>query len=407
MKRSTKNPHGIAALALLTMVASALSTSTASADDPGRDEPVTPGDAIAIDARTYAAETGVSHEVATRRMHQQAQFGIGIESLAQEYAETFAGAWVKRGDPLEGVILFVGQPPAGVGSRSEFRDINVEVRGGAYVSREQLARQSRDVHRELLANGYSEVATSFDAQTGLVHIDVVAPPDQEALSDSERRRRLPDGAKRSNVRTYFVPGSHFGVDHTYGGARLEAPGSETLSCTTAFSVTKNGATGVLTAGHCVDDLDYNESNGNEYRMSFESYHEGIYGDYQWHTTSHSEYPEFYSDYSTRRTYKSDATSYEGAYICRFGHKTGYKCDYVYRVWITKSWTSHSGSHTSYYMVAMTKRQADKGDSGGPWFNGGNGYGVHHGPASVGGVTRDAYSEITYADNGLGVFTILG
>lgn len=57
---------------------------------------------------------------------------------------------------------------------------------------------------------------------------------------------------------------------------------------------------------------------------------------------------------------------------------------------------------------MHNREADSGDSGGPWFYGNTAYGIHSGYKSIWGFTRDVFTPVhTNLLFGLNIVLILG
>lgn len=357
--------------------------------------------ALESDATLLAQDLDISIAEAADYLEQQQRFLRGVPDVQLSHPATFAGSWVEWTPSFRGVILFTdGAKSAEAEHAARFAGVDVEFRDGGQRSWTELQEQAETVHADLLREGYSDVTTSVRPAEGRVLADV--------LQSDRGQADLPPSARASNVTVSLGDRAAPGPDSIYGGARLEKAGSTQLACTAGFTVVKSGQTGVLTAGHCADVLDIKLPSGNEIRMTLKQDYQGYYGDYQWHITSLAEQPQFYSDHGFLRDYQGDIVASQGSYACKFGHKTGRTCDYVYAVWVSKTWTDpNTGySHTARRMVALNSRRADKGDSGGPWYNGTKGYGIHHGPGTVDGVTRDLYSELRGATSALGVQTLL-
>lgn len=179
-----------------------------------------------------------------------------------------------------------------------------------------------------------------------------------------------------------------------GGGRLEAVGGGDLACTAGFAVSAPSR-GLLTASHCANSLTHeNESGDPEVATTHKGDHEGEWGDFQWYTTGEWESDDFYYDVGFRRDAAVVGAPVEGQTLCRFGHKTGKQCDEVYKLNQSKGVLEH--------LTAMHNREADAGDSGGPWFYGTTIYGIHHGGQWIWFKHRDLFSPLIYADDALGV-----
>ncbi|MBW3606415.1 MAG: S1 family peptidase [Actinobacteria bacterium] len=54
------------------------------------------------------------------------------------------------------------------------------------------------------------------------------------------------------------------------------------------------------------------------------------------------------------------------------------------------------------LAAMHNDNAEKGDSGGPWFWGNSAIGIHQGAKTIWSKSRDVFSQARYLDDALGV-----
>ena len=164
--------------------------------------------------------------------------------------------------------------------------------------------------------------------------------------------------------------------HTYGGGQLRDDGAD--ECTSGFTVRKNGTSvdGVLTAAHCSGLNQYREPTGLVYSMSYQAAANPGWGDVEWHTTTHTEYDDFY--YSKLHNSRIDVTgmlqSWQfdyGDIVCAFGRVSGAMgCDTINGLW-------YSGSGYSY-LVSTTPCGTVPGDSGGPRYLNGTAIGIGRG-----------------------------
>ena len=149
-------------------------------------------------------------------------------------------------------------------------------------------------------------------------------------------------------------------------------------CTSGFTVRKNGTSvdGVLTAAHCSGLNQYREPTGLVYSMSYQAAANPGWGDVEWHTTTHTEYDDFY--YSKLHNSRIDVTgmlqSWQfdyGDIVCAFGRVSGAMgCDTINGLW-------YSGSGYSY-LVSTTPCGTVPGDSGGPRYLNGTAIGIGRG-----------------------------
>lgn len=61
-------------------------------------------------------------------------------------------------------------------------------------------------------------------------------------------------------------------------------------------------------------------------------------------------------------------------MCHFGWGNGRSCDTVHDVTVSKGVLAN--------LIATENHRTTNGNSGGPWFNGTNGYGIHHGYKTI-------------------------
>lgn len=162
-----------------------------------------------------------------------------------------------------------------------------------------------------------------------------------------------------------------------------------------FAVTTGWVTGLVTAGHCSDDgdLDYHAPDDTEYEMTYIYGRDDDSGDFAWYTTGEVEDNRIYSNHNTRRTITSSEWDFDalhvGQVVCRYGRATGHHCDTVYSL------------DENNNEVLMTNREADGGDSGGPWFYGARAFGVHEGRKWWFG-NRDKWSSVALLEDSISV-----
>ena len=188
--------------------------------------------------------------------------------------------------------------------------------------------------------------------------------------------------------------------HTFGGRKIRSDRSQ---CTTAFSVVSStGRTGIATAAHCTGMNRYDAvSPEADYSTFFQEQHRGVYGDMEWHATTHLDIPEYYAAPTTRWPVRSVANSIsKGQWVCVYSRMQGIrKCSTVYKTSVS---VKYDGLPRMDRLVAMSTRTAIPGDSGGPWSYYDKAFGIVSGGMVIDGVWRDIWSRVSYLSPALGV-----
>jgi hypothetical protein len=376
--------------------ASDLPIRVASPPDEGNPDSLAVSDAEArdTDARSYAADNGVSLAVARARLIEQRSLDAALDRLGQQFPTRFAGGWIEHSPAFRAVARFKGAVPSGAaGVAGE----NVVLRTGAARSLAELESQTGQVFKDIADTYAATSATTFDVKTGGVEVGIES--DDPDASDAQLRSRLPVSARAANVQVAFSDAPVATSQNTYGGGDLG-------SCTSGFTVFRvsNGEEGVLAAGHCPNDLTYypapdRSSFEDPFDLDWIDGHRGPYGDVQWHTTDHDDIAEFYYGTSSRRHVHGYISSFHnGDYVCHYGRVGGYDCSNVHDTSVSK--TDEDGFRLERLVTVDDSITLD-GDSGGPWFNGTDAAGIHHGLSRFGlGPWRSTFSQIVYVDNAL-------
>lgn len=367
-----------------------------STDGPPAD--VTPEQAADADAAQYAAEHQLPLARARTALARAAGLSDALAELEHAYPESFAGGWIEHDPDVRAEARFAGEVPAGAAGMVSDVAPAISLRGGAPRSVAALEQAADEVHRSLQAPGRT-VATTYDIRTDRIELSVSRRPEEAGVPDDVLRSRLPARARAADVDVRLLSVPAGGGHHTRGGA--VTPGDAGGYCTTGFTVTGGGAYGFNTAGHCANSRDYQEpETGLRYNAPYVTGHRGDWGDFQWHTTGHNEYAQFYvSNTGYRDVFGADTSLYTGDYVCKYGRRAGYDCTYIYRtsVYVTFDGITHER------LVATRGDVVEPGDSGGPWFLSNNAMGVTSGWWQETSTTqRSTFSRIGYQDEALGL-----
>lgn len=352
--------------------------------------------ALKHDSEIYAAEFEVSAQEAMIRLSAQGEIASIIQLLRSRLGDDLGDAWIEH-KPYRLVIRVKESAPSSseiLGIVAESRALagrEVVVDRTATKSRSELEAEHRDVVQALMASG-RVFGSGVDARSGRIYVAV------DATDPADRMVPLPSVVRDHASVTFITDGSEITQsDHTYGGARTNATSGNGY-CTTGFTVLKGSTRGVVTAGHCENPRNYQQPDGLIFNLYYQSQHKSTYGDVQWHTSSHYVYPKFYA-YSTALRVVDDVFEFSGIFggqwLCRYGRKTGQQCDTV------QGWPYATSNGLN--LVGMDHREADGGDSGGPWFDVDVAAGIHSGGLTLWPFgTFDVWSRASFLPSALGV-----
>lgn len=276
----------------------------------------------------------------------------------------------------------------------------------ASADQTDIEAQIQDVVDQLTASGetYFTVATT-DGESIVVTLTSQSAEAQSLTKATRKahalRVRASVPVKVKTSRAQFKP--LFG--NAIGGGEY-ANGSGNLVCTGGFTVVKNGVRGILTAGHCINNISlYIHPTTNEaFDATHKAAHLGQWGDLGWFTTSGSELDNFYGG-PVNGTYDvaSVKTSFAvGDTLDWYGQTTGFHNDQDVKY--TSATAVTGGGFQISRLVCFSTTQGgavgDHGDSGGPVYKGSIAAGVITGFYPVGGQGRMCFSRAMYIDDAI-------
>jgi streptogrisin C len=178
-----------------------------------------------------------------------------------------------------------------------------------------------------------------------------------------------------------------------GGTALGLGTTSQLACTAGFTVrnARTAATGLITASHCPDDLNYESRR----ILTFEGHGDSAQLDEQWFSSTEAAQGEFISQKAgstlLRRKVTAVAAPFVGMSVCKYGTVTGNGCSTV----INGPTTTVNANGVTYgNLWQVQSYMTAEGDSGGPWFYGNTAYGIHYGNIPRDGADRSAFTSIT-------------
>ncbi|MEX2184553.1 MAG: hypothetical protein WEC14_08895 [Chloroflexota bacterium] len=273
--------------------------------------------------------------------------------------------------------------------------MKVTLESGAYTQ-EELEAQASQLEADLRASGYTDIATG---------VDLAAERVFGAVSSLEASSAFRAPSVLTSLHVPFdityVDGPVGAVEdaYTYGGRTLKNAAGAT--CTTGFSAKIFGTStdGFLTAGHCSQLTTYVDPSGGIHAANLKEEYEGNKGDFAYFDVPSSiSRPIYYTTNTASRVLFGVAANADidvGDWLCVYGRATN----------ATKCGTVHTTSISCNgigQLVLMNANLTTGGDSGGPWWTGNTGYGIHHGKCNPWGLGAwSAFSRLYLFDDSLG------
>jgi streptogrisin C len=347
--------------------------------------PVSDAAAEAIDAAQIAEQTGRPFEEVRAEQHRDVLFGQALATL--QNVDGFANAgkdatgpgyWVAFTEPVPADALApLGELAPDVRTTTD-APLTAEERTTAVTAAAQAVQA--ELGAESVEASMSEDGTTVTAAavlpdaSGDAAVDLAAAAQvggvEVALTDEDPSQEVLSG------------GTALGIGNT-----------QQLACTAGFTVrnARTGATGLITASHCPDNLNYE----SRQILTFEGHGDSGQLDEQWFSSSESVHNEFISQKAgstlIRRKATAVAAPFVGMNVCKYGTITAYGCSQV----INGPTTTVNANGVTYANLWQVDGYiTQEGDSGGPWYYGNTAYGIHYGDIPRGGADRSAFTSIT-------------
>lgn len=364
------NREGVGGLAKLVMWATALVAVPAVAQVATPLPMIqTEADAVAQDAAEYARRFQVPLSEAVRRLRAQQDSVLATDRLEAEFRDRLAGIAIEH-NPFRIVVRLTGDTP--VAPRAVLAGgtaMPVLFRTGAPATRAAVVAAITQYQAELRAALSKPPGLGFDPSTGELVV-LVAGSDADAFGPTMLRDQI---AEQTGVPVRIRSLDRPDIDLAEGGARVVgARDGRRYACTTGFVVTDGVRSGVVTAAHCPDALDYVEG-GTSQPLEFAGQWGWGFQDVQLHLGGEPLRPFFFAD--TAKTLLRPVTGTRplastrgGEWVCHRGERTGYSCATVELTDFAPAGDLCGGACLPRW-VAVSGPTCKAGDSGGPVFAG--------------------------------------
>ncbi|OQJ62454.1 hypothetical protein B5P24_05265 [Clavibacter tessellarius] len=363
--------------------------------------PLSDAAAEAIDAAHIAEQTGRPVEEVRAEQHRDVLFGQalatlqGVDGFANAGKDaTGPGYWVAFTEPVAAAALApLGELAPDVRTTTD-APLTAEERSTAVAAAAQAVQA--ELGAESVEASMSEDGTTVTAAAVLPDASASASASVDVTAAAQAGT---DRAEAAVAQAATVPVEVALTDEDpsqevlSGGTALGIGNTQQLACTAGFTVrnARTGATGLITASHCPDDLNYE----SRQILTFEGHGDSGQLDEQWFSSSESVHNEFISQKAgstlIRRKATAVAAPFVGMNVCKYGTVTAYGCSQV----INGPTTTVNANGVTYANLWQVDGYiTQEGDSGGPWFYGNTAYGIHYGNIPRGGADRSAFTSIT-------------
>lgn len=349
-------------------------------------------------AAAYAGDNGLTIAESELLFEQSRAFHKVLEQIRKIFPKQYSEAVFRVPGETYGYVAFKGDVP--LEAVQILKTLPFEIRGVddtplGEVERGKAASAGLAKFSQLFPSDTSHAGIEPRSNTLEITYQGSASnptPDVEKEVLSAARAVLPKTLSSSlSLSVSRVDEPVAGNEVLSGGTALGEGASGGLECTSAFTV-KNlfGGTGLLTAGHCVDFLNYERRN----ILRFEGTAEGRNLDAQWNSsTREGVWNRFiYSNSGGVQlaTVNRVEVNSVGDPVCHFGWSTGRGCKPVVATQQSDTVKGIQKDDLIYVDSWITQG----GDSGGPWYQGNGGKGVHSGYGYYKFKKRSSYTPLT-------------
>jgi hypothetical protein len=360
------------------MASTVHSTSAGAAEVP---DALTDHQALRADAEKFADILGISVDESMQRLEDQRAAASLLDRVAAMSGGRFAGAWIDQNPTWQVQVRLTDggrlHPIHELAADSGL-PIHVAYRPGPGA--EALAAKAGSLSAGWARGRRGVDGVGVDVRTG--GLLIVANP--SAAPSAALRGTLPPVDVPVRFERIATPES----PTSRGGVALD-------TCTAGFSVQNDaGVKGLAYAGHCTSSTRYATTpNGStSFTLTTRGSEWNANSDMKWASLgSHIPSANFYGSSATTPTTRSGTgTAYVGLGLCHRGKASGYTCGYVNSTAYAPSYSCNGSACNAVFVRVEGSALANlRGDSGGPWFSGGNAYGIHSGgtvgEVSAGGV----------------------
>ena len=343
----------------------------------------TPAEALAQDAAGYAKRYRLTIDEAIIRLRALQASAAVTDGIRKTYRDRLVGISIDHAPTLRIVVLLTGTTAvADTSIAVESMVLPLVFRTGASVTGDDVIRAMLQRGPELNALFPNSRGMGLDARSGELVI-LVRAADAARLDLGAMRRRaemLTGVGVRIDLADRAVENLSLA-----GGARIVGVSpvdGKRYACTTGFAVTDGTRTGIATAAHCPDAVEYQDPDGSRIALAFAGQWGARAQDVQINLGPSGQRPLFYADrrkgaLRSLAGVRSRLSTRAGEWLCHYGESSGYSCAEVELTQFAPPGVLCAGACAPTWVTVRTE-DCRRGDSGGPVFSGDIAFGITKG-----------------------------
>lgn len=379
-------------------------------------------DNLAIES--YINEFEVSGTEAEKRLKIMAQNDKIISKLNDEFGDTIASIFYDNGNDFKMVIRTAKKGD----HKKQVENLVNQISKEYGLKIEVIANHPRNFKsvQNIISNQGDRISKQYPSYQSIGY-----NPKEDAIylafyePNNQNQEQIKKQFKKLSGMDTIIEFLDNPIKHTsiIGGGGLEYSDTSQGACTVGFAGTMNGQVGFITATHCADDdfpINYTSISGQKYKLGKPITDKSVYHEVSFIPTPNTkitnEVYRYLDGKGVNQTYKTNMkitglgvlqardiyNGYHtgGLQLCHIGQRTGYSCGLVTQVNVggggcnaTLPGNDHKKCQPTFFMVEGKQHNINKGDSGGPYFDGsGKAYGL---ASAMGNLNSAIVTPITY------------
>ena len=325
------------------------------------------------DVEEYAKQFALDLTEAKNQLEQMSQLSRLNQSVADR--PDFGGLWVEH--LREGLCVHIATTSANASGAFDQQIAGAGIdRASVAVVIHSVKRTIVEIQAQITKLRSFATAAPFDLDIDLLlNAAVLSYSDRAAFDEwvTKTGATVPDDVAKRQVENISIPNANF-----WGGQWLSNSG-----CTSAFTIVNIfGIKGVLSAGHCGNSAESYQGVATPFiSEQFQGRRDVQYYSATGSLVAQNKFFDGTCGICVRSVSSVGAWSgtFNGQYLCHYGHATGYGCGTVYS---TTAAPGYVPTAEPFFLKihSDTSDLSQGGDSGGPWFVGNQAWGVHSGGA---------------------------
>lgn len=356
-------------------------------------------------AAEYAAEKGISATAAAAVIADQLAIQENLDAIEAAIPDSKDGG-ISIASSSTGAVLNVRLTPnasvedvSGIQAAADSAGVDVSIStsaGSTLDSRRSVIASHLDSWMDSIPSIEGVYADEASDQVVLMVTDRAAA--QAARDEPVRTRKAQAASNQSTGQTFDDGGLDVAVVEAAPAELSNKGGRNLTSCTSGFPAIAGKTKVILTAAHCGNQRYSWFNGGGPFPTTFIGKRHDAKADIEWLKPTKHKVEARYFEEATKSgegtKVRGNLKNVKGAFVCHRGKTTGQSCGTIVSTTHRPTWAGACNGvkcdDVFVYVKGPNMKQAG-GDSGGPWFLNGYGYGIHKGGAKNG--SYSVYSKL--------------